>query len=78
VVCDNQNAHVRSTNFGDALAGQAHGIGVQPAIRLVEDRELRLQHRELQNLRPLRLAAGKTVVDISPGEFGVHLELLHF
>ena len=77
VVRDDQDAHLGAADFGDALAGQPDGVGIQAAIGLVEDREFRLQHRELQNLGPLHLAAGEAVVHIPPGELRIHLQLLH-
>ncbi len=40
----------------DATSDVAQRVDVEAAVDLVEDRELRLQHRELQRLQPLLLA----------------------
>src|SRR3954471_12530731 len=64
VVRDDENSHIRTTNLGDALACQLHRVDVQTAVRFVEDGKLRPQHGELQNLGPLHLAPGKSVVHI--------------
>ena len=77
VVRDDQDAHPGAADFGDALAGQPNGVGIEAAIGFVEHRESRLQHRQLQNLGPLHFAAGKAVVDVSLGELGIDSQLLH-
>ena len=74
---DDQNAHVRAADFRDALAGQPHGVGIEPAIGFVEDGELRLQHGQLQDFGPFHFAAGKTFVHIAAGKFGIDFQLLH-
>jgi hypothetical protein len=63
--------------FGDALAGELHGVDVQPAVGLIENRKLRPQHRQLQNLGPLHLAAREAVVHVPPGELLIHPQLRH-
>ena len=78
VVRDDQNAHVRAADFGDALAGQPHCVGIQPAVGFVENGEFRLQHRQLQNFCPFHFAAGETFVHVAAGEFGIDFQLLHF
>ena len=67
----------RAADFGDALAGQLHGVDVEAAVGLVEDRELRPQHGHLQDLGPLHFAAGETVVHVAAGELFVHPQLRH-
>ena len=62
---------------GDRLAGQAHGVNVQAAVRLVEDGELRPQQGHLQDLRPLHLPARKTVVHVAPRELAVDPQPAH-
>ena len=74
---DDENAHIRAADLGDALAGQPDGVGIEAAVGFVEDGELRLEHGELQDFGPLHFAAGKTIIHITPGKFRIHLELFH-
>ncbi len=53
-----------SSDLGDALAGQTDGIGVQAAIGLVEDRELGLQHGQIQNLGAFHFTAGTLTAQV--------------
>ena len=57
VVRDDQNAHFLAADIGDALAGQAHGVDVQPAVGFVQDGELGPQHGHLQDFGPLHFAS---------------------
>ena len=78
VVRDDQDAHLRAADLGNALAGQLHGVHVEAAVGLVEDRKLRPQHGQLQNLGPLHLAAREAVVHVAAGKLLVHSQLAHF
>ena len=75
---DDEDAHFGAADFGDALAGETNGVGVEAAIGFVEDGELGLQHGELEDFSPFHFAAGEAVVDVAAGEFGIHFELFHF
>src|SRR5690606_41998450 len=44
---------------------------------LVQDGDVRLQHRHLQDLGPLLLAAGEALVQVPAREGRVHLQPLH-
>ena len=43
-------------------------VDVEAGVGLVEDRDLRLQHRHLQDLRALLFATGEPVIDVAAGE----------
>ena len=53
----------------DPAGDVAQRIDVQAGVDLVEHRELRLEHRELDGLGPLLLAAGELVVDAAAEQF---------
>ena len=64
VVRDREHAQVVVGGHGlDAAGDVAQRVDVEPAVDLVEHRELRPEHRELQRLGPLLLAAGELDVD---------------
>ena len=48
----------------------------RPGVGLVEHRDLRLEHRHLQDLGALLLAAGEAVVEVARGERAVDVEQL--
>ena len=76
VVRDQQHAAV--LGFGvavDALADHPQRVDVQAGVGLVEDRDLGLEQRELQDLVALLLAAGEALVDTAFGERRVDVEL---
>ena len=78
VVRDQQDAAV--LGFGvavDALADHAQRVDVQAGVGLVEDRDLRLEQTELQDLVALLLAAGEAFVDTALGERRVDVEVAH-
>ena len=77
VVRDDEDAHLSATDAGDALAGEPDGVGVEAAVSLVEDRKLGAEHSELEDLGPLHLAAGESVVDVPSGEFRVDRKISH-
>ena len=68
VVGDDQHAHLGAGEVVDALGDDAQGVDVEAGVGLVEDRDLGLQHRELEDLHPLLLAAGEAVVEVARGE----------
>ena len=78
VVRDNEDAHIGAADFGDALAGEADGVGIETAIGFVENGEFGLQHGELQDFGALHFSAGETIVHIAAGELKIDFELLHF
>src|SRR5260221_2932048 len=47
----------------DAVGDDAQRVDIKPAIGLVEDRELRLEHRHLEDLVALLLTAGEADID---------------
>ena len=56
----------------DALGHDPQRVDVEAGVGLVEDRDLRLEQLELQDLVPLLLAAGEALVDVAVGERRVH------
>ena len=61
----------------DAVRDDAQRVDVEPGVGLVEDRDLRLQERHLQDLDALLLAAGEAVVQVARRELARHLQPLH-
>ena len=61
----------------DALGHDPQGVDVEARVGLVEDRELRLQHRHLEHLEALLLAAREAVVHVPGREAVLHLEERH-
>jgi hypothetical protein len=59
------------------VADHPQRVDVEAGVGLVEDRELRLEQRELQHLVALLLAAGEALVDAAVGEVGVDVEVAH-
>jgi hypothetical protein len=57
-----------------ALRDDLERVDVEPGVRLVEDREPRLEHRHLEDLVPLLLAAREALVDGPAREAPVHLD----
>src|SRR5215204_3137526 len=72
------------TQVGLLLANLLHAAGhrlecidVETRIGLVEDRQVRLEDGELQDLVALLLAPGEAVVQVAVREGGIHVEPLH-
>ena len=63
VVRDDQDRPVLAPQGVDAVGDDAQGVDVQAGVGLVEDAQLRLQHRHLEDLVALLLAAGEALVD---------------
>ena len=74
IVRDDDGRCLRRLQLVHSVGNDAEGVDVQSAIRLVEDRELRLEHRHLEYLVPLLLPARKTFVHAAAGEFVVQLD----
>ena len=55
----------------------AQRVDVEAGVGLVEDRDPRLQHRHLEDLDALLLAAREAVVQVALRELARHLEVLH-
>src|SRR5581483_2124803 len=68
VVGDDQDAHTGARDGIDAVGDGAERVDVEPRVGLVEDREPRLEHRELEDLHPLLLTAGEPLVEVAAGE----------
>ena len=77
VVGDDQDAHVGPGELVDALGDGAQRVDVEARVGLVEDRDLGLQQRQLQQLHPLLLAAGEAVVEVAAGEVFGDVRQLH-
>ncbi len=60
----------------DTLGDGAQRVDVETRIGLVEDRHVGSQHRHLQDLRALLLAAGEAVIEVARGEGFVDVEQL--
>ena len=60
---DHDDRAVGRAQLVDAARHGAQRVDVEPAVGLVEDREARLQHRHLEDLVALFLAAGKPDID---------------
>ena len=65
VVRDQQDAEVRVEHRVDALGDDPQGVDVEARVGLVEDRHLRLEHRHLEHLEALLLAAREALVDVA-------------
>src|SRR3954453_5523125 len=77
VVGDDQPAHaLLGVELGHALGDGAQRVDVEPGVRLVEHRDLGLEHRHLEDLGALLLAAGEAVVEMAGGERAIDVEHL--
>ncbi|MBG9885083.1 hypothetical protein ABE10_00475, partial [Bacillus toyonensis] len=78
VVRDQQHAE---TGLGlrpvDPLGDDLERVDVEARVGLVEHRDLRLQHLELEDLVALFLAAGEALVHIALGELRIHAQVGH-
>src|SRR5690606_34456857 len=77
VVGDDHEGAVRGAQRVDALGDRAQGIDVQARVGLVEDRELGFEHRELEDLVALLLAAGEALVDAALEQAVVQVQHRH-
>ncbi len=77
MVRDDQHAHlIRARKLLHAFADDVHGVGVEAAVGLVEDRELRLEHRHLDDLHPLLFAPREAFVEVAPSELAIDAECI--
>ena len=60
----------------DALGDRPQRVDVEARVGLVEDRDIGREHRHLQDLGALLLAAGEAVVEVAGGERAVDVEQL--
>ena len=74
---DHERAEVGADETLDAARDRLQRVDVEARVGLVEHRDPRLQHRHLQDLDPLLLAAGEAVVQVARGELAADLELVH-
>ena len=65
-------AHLLHT-AGDDL----QGVDVESGVGLIEDGEVGLEDRHLQDLVALLLPAGEALVEVAVAEGGIHVEALH-
>ena len=77
VVGDDQDAHLGPGELVDALGHGAQRVDVEAGVGLVEDRELGPQHRQLEDLHPLLLAAREPVVQVAARELPRDVHQLH-
>ena len=78
VVRDEQHAGLAALAYPvDALGHDLQRVDVEARVGLVEDRDLRLEQLELQDLVALLLATGEALVDAALGERRVDGEPLH-
>ena len=77
VVRDQERAHVGADERVHAGRDDPERVDVETGVGLVEDRDLRLEHRELEHLDPLALAPREPVVHVARRELARDLELLH-
>src|SRR3954447_6260060 len=76
VVRDHEHAEIRAGQRVHALRDDPQRVDVEAGVGLVEDRELGLQHRHLEDLEALLLAAREPVVEVAARERLVDLEQL--
>src|SRR5438046_3100889 len=77
VVRDHDGAHLWTHERLYPVRDDSDRVDVESRISLVEDGDARLQHRELEDLDPLLLAAGEALVEITGGELAGHLQPVH-
>src|SRR5262245_55992793 len=81
VVRDDDHGALGRAELVDAAGHDPQGVDVEPRVRLVEDRERRIEQRHLEDLVPLLLAARETLVHRPLDELLVDLDeprlLLH-
>ena len=77
VVRDHERARLGADELVHAVRDDLERVDVETRVGLVEHGDLRLQHRHLQDLDALLLAAGEAVVQIPRRELARDLELLH-
>src|SRR5690606_11277942 len=76
IVRDHHHRAIRGAQLVDAVRDEPERVDVEPAVGFVEDRELRLQHRHLEDLVALLLAAREPDIDRPLEELVADLEEL--
>ena len=74
---DHERAHLLADELAHAVGDDLQRVDVEARVGLVEHGDARLQHRHLQDLDPLLLAAREAVVQVALRELARHLQLLH-
>ena len=74
IVRDYDSGILRSPQLVHAMRYDTQGIDIQTTIRLIQDRQFRLQHRHLEDLVPLFLSTGETFVHATAGQFIIQLD----
>ena len=73
VVGDDDGARLWGAQLVEAFCHDAQGVHVEAAVRLVEDGELRFEHRHLEYLVALLLAAREALVHAAVCQLAVQL-----
>ena len=74
---DHERAHLRADELVDAVGDDPQRVDVETGVGLVQDGDPRLQHRHLENLDALLLAAREAVVEVPLRELARNLQVLH-
>ena len=77
VVGDHDHAAIGRAQLIDTVGDDLQRIDIETGVGFVEDRDLRLEQAQLQDLVTLLLAAGEAFVHVALGEGGVHLQGSH-
>jgi hypothetical protein len=78
IVGDDHERALRSAQCVDAVGHRLERVDVEAGIGLVENRELRLQHRELEDLVALLLAAAEALVDAAVQQLVLQMQHRQF
>ena len=77
VVRDHERAHLRADELLHAARDDLERVDVEARVGLVEHGHARLQHRHLQDLDALLLAAREAVVQVARRELARDLQAVH-
>ena len=77
VVRDDETGIVRRVELRHALGHDLHRIHIEPGVRLIEERKLRCEHQQLQDLAALLLTAREADIQIALCIAWVDLQLRH-
>src|SRR5689334_2104841 len=76
IVRDDDEGSLLCPQLVDAVRHRAQRVDIEPRIRLVENAENRLEHRELEDLVSLLLTARKAGVYRAPQHRRIHIDEL--
>src|SRR6185312_11193704 len=76
-MCDDQDTHLRTRQLLQTFTDDPNCIAVETAVGFIEDRELRLQHRQLKNLHSFLFPTGEAFVQVASSELDIHSETFH-